>query len=529
MKDIIEVKNLSKYYYQYKVFFKGKLLTKALKNVSFNVKEGDFFGLIGANGAGKSTLLRIITTNMRKSFGEVYINGHDVEKQENKVKKDISWMFGVDYSGIGWTSLEKNMHMAAAFAGLKKDEATKRIHELLQRFDLYEKRKLDAWRLSSGLGARYSMAVALLKRPKILFLDEPLLGLDVEAKEYLRKILKEINKEGTTIVYTDHQLQEVEKVCKNLVIINKGEKIYQGSMENIKRKYRDANVLEVTIHGKNLMKKLHSLEGKFRYILDCDLIASKGNTHQIKIITSIDSKKALLPIANFFKQNKFIIEQMNAGFLDLEDVFKKFLKKDIHEEKARRLRHYKKVGEMPSEEFLEYLRHSHHAVKGAACEVFWKKHSKEIQPVLNMMLSGSKNLRQEALRVIGEIKDECFLDHLMDAIEDADPDIQIQAYIALGKFGNEMTARPLVKLMLEDETVDQVLKHINDLDYAVLRNVREVIKKLPTGDKEFIQYHAKKQDNANEVIDLLDLRYTSLLQLRISRKNKKDKIRRKKH
>lgn len=518
--NIIEVKNLSKYYYQYKVFFKGKLLAKALKDVSFNVKKGDFFGLIGVNGAGKSTLLRILSTNMKKSFGEVYVNGHDMDREENKVKEDISWMFGIDYSGIGWSSLEKNMHMAAAFVGLNKDDATKRVNELINKFDLKKKRDSDVWRLSSGMAAKYSLAVALLKRPKVLFLDEPLLGLDVEAKDQVRELLKEINEQGTTIIYTDHQLQEVEKVCKNIAIINKGELVYQGSTESVKRKHRNTDILEIGCYGKGIMKTVHALEDKFNYVFDCDLSHSEEDFHQLKIFTSIDSKKAMLPVADFMRKNGFIIEQMNAGYLSLEDVFRKFLKKDEHEERAKRIKHFKTVCETPDKKFLEYLKHPHHSVKGAACEVFWGNNKRKVSPIIHAMLSSSKNERQEALRVIGEIKDDCFLEHVLDALEDANSEIQIQAYITLGKFGNEISAKPLVKLLMTDETVDMVLDHIEDIDDKVVWRVKGIIMHLPSSDKEFIQYHIKRRRNANELLELLDLQHANIFQALMEKKEK---------
>ena len=105
MNNIIDVSRLHKDFYQYKVFSKGKLLTHALKDVSFQVKQGDFYGLLGRNGAGKSTLLRILTTNLEKSSGKVVINGVDLDKDIQSIKQTISWMFGVDYEGIGWSSV----------------------------------------------------------------------------------------------------------------------------------------------------------------------------------------------------------------------------------------------------------------------------------------------------------------------------------------------------------------------------------------------------------------------------------------
>ena len=131
-KNIIEVNNLYKEYYQYKVFRKGKLLTKALNNISFKVKEGDFFGLLGQNGAGKTTLIKLLTTNLKKTAGSIHIDGVDIEQNIRKIKPQISWMFGVDYEGYGWSSIEKNLKLAAYYLGMTTQQAEKRIKELLE-------------------------------------------------------------------------------------------------------------------------------------------------------------------------------------------------------------------------------------------------------------------------------------------------------------------------------------------------------------------------------------------------------------
>ena len=338
---IITVRDLKKDYYQYKVFFRGKLLTKALSGISFDVHPGDFVGLIGVNGAGKSTLMRILTTNMEKTSGKVQIYGNDIEREQEKIKEDISWMFSQDYSGIGWASLEKNMALAASFIGIPDAEAKQRIDYLLKKFKLDDKRTNDVWRLSTGMLAKYSLAVALLRNPKILFLDEPLLGLDTYAKDEIRSILKELNDKGTTIVYTDHQLQEVEKICKRLLIINEGKLLFDGSVKKLKQMYRDTNVLDIVCTGKNINKVLYTLQ-KQHLFLDYTVLESEGRTHSIRLYTSIDSKQLLVRIAQALRRYKISVDQMNAGLLGLEDVYRKFLKVDSNEHKAQKLESFSK-------------------------------------------------------------------------------------------------------------------------------------------------------------------------------------------
>ena len=399
-KNIIEVNNLYKEYYQYKVFRKGKLLTKALNNISFKVKEGDFFGLLGQNGAGKTTLIKLLTTNLKKTAGSIHIDGVDIEQNIRKIKPQISWMFGVDYEGYGWSSIEKNLKLAAYYLGMTTQQAEKRIKELLEYFGLYNKRKLDVWRMSAGMQAKYSLAAAMLKKPKILFLDEPLLGLDVPAKEMLRNFLVELNKEGTTIVYTDHQLQEMEKVCNNLVIIEQGSKVYDGSLDNLKQQYRDAHVLELTCQSPMINKTLLSLKRKVKTVMDYEILASNEGTHELKIYTNIDSKKALLPVGNYLKRNKVVIETLNAGLLGLEDVFKKFLKKNKHIQTTKQLQGFHKTQEQPLPRHTTYLKHKHHDVREAACQLLHHKKQQQVERALRNMSKMSKPMQISSLNLL---------------------------------------------------------------------------------------------------------------------------------
>ncbi|MFH1445126.1 MAG: ABC transporter ATP-binding protein [Nanoarchaeota archaeon] len=329
VKNDIEVRNLRKNYYEYKVFKKGKLLTRALKGVSFNVKRGDFIGLLGLNGAGKTTLMKILTTNMRETSGKVLVNGFDVNSDQRKVRKSISWMYGVDYYGVGWASVQKNLELAANILGLEKKKSKQIIDRTIKEFGLQKFRKLDVWRLSTGLRARYSLAVAMMKNPKILFLDEPLIGLDVESKDAVRKKLNELNQNGLTILYTSHQLNEVEKVCKKIILINDGKIVHQGYTDDLKNRYRKINLLEIRCKTEDLVGIRKSLLREKNIINDIEVLGSRGNEHQLKIYTNVDSSEALLPIGKLFKNKNVILQSLNVGTVDLETVFKKVIKKKL--------------------------------------------------------------------------------------------------------------------------------------------------------------------------------------------------------
>lgn len=505
-KPLIQVKDLKKDYYQYKVFLRGKLLTKALRGVSFDVQQGDFIGLIGVNGAGKSTLMRILTTNMEKNGGKVFINGYDIDKDQEKIKEQISWMFGLDYSGIGWASVEKNMTLAAALLGLSKEESHERITTLIKKFKLEDKRKTDVWRLSTGMLAKYSLAVALLKNPKILFLDEPLLGLDTYAKDEIRAILRELNEKGTTIIYTDHQLQEVEKICKRLLIINQGKLLFDGTTKKLKQVYRDTNVLDVVCTGQNVNKILYQLV-KQKSFVDYEIIESEGDTHTLKIYTAVDSKKMLLPLAQQLQKNKLTLDQINAGLLSLEDVYRKFLKVDNNEHKVRTLDAFNKLHEEPLREFERLLAHANPKVRARACHVFWKKNKTKVQPILVDMLSGTKQMQQEALHVIGQIKDKSFTAHILELLEEKEILTKNYAVIALAKLGNDTIVDHLLKLLLDHETIPFVLEHLSEFDSHVVNILQERVHKLSFYDKDFIRHYCALFKKPRKLLELLHLQH----------------------
>jgi ABC-2 type transport system ATP-binding protein len=500
---VISVKNLQKDYYQYKVFARGKLLTKALQGLDFDIKKGDFVGLIGVNGAGKSTLMRILTTNMIKSGGTVRIAGYDLDKDEEEIKKHISWMFGQDYYGIGWASLEKNMHLAASFLGLDKKEAQQRIGYLLKRFNLEDKRRTDVWRLSTGMVAKYSLAVALLKRPEILFLDEPLLGLDTYAKDEIRAILQELNNKGTTILYTDHQLQEVEKICKRLLIINKGKILFQGTTKKLKQVYRDTHVLRVVCSGTGINKALLKLKKK-RICTDYKIKESEGDTHTVRIYTPVDSKKKLLQVVKELKKKKIIVDEISAGLLGLEDVYRKFIKVDKETDAAKQLADFDKAGERPLKEFEKLLQHKNASLRAHACAVFWKKNKKKVRPILLQMLQGNKKMQKEALQVVGEIRDKSFMDNVLEILE-SKTKVRNHAVIALAKMGNETVVPTLVKLLLDHERVGFVLEHVQDFDNDVLVYMQEKIQRLSRYDKAYLQHHCEKTKHPRKLLEALGL------------------------
>ena len=206
--------------------------TEALKGISLKVKEGDFYALLGPNGAGKSSTIGIIGSLVTKTSGMVKIFGIDVDKDMAEAKT----MLGVVSQEINFSQFEKVMDIVvtqAGFYGIPKSEAMPKVENILKRLSLWDKRNVQARTLSGGYKRRLMIAKALVHNPKLLILDEPTAGVDIELRREMWTFLKEINKNGTTIILTTHYLEEAEQLCRNIGIIDQGTMVADTSMKDL--------------------------------------------------------------------------------------------------------------------------------------------------------------------------------------------------------------------------------------------------------------------------------------------------------
>lgn len=206
--------------------------TEALKGISLKVKEGDFYALLGPNGAGKSSTIGIIGSLVTKTSGMVKIFGIDVDKDMAEAKT----MLGVVSQEINFSQFEKVMDIVvtqAGFYGIPKSEAMPKVENILKRLSLWDKRNNQARTLSGGYKRRLMIAKALVHNPKLLILDEPTAGVDIELRREMWTFLKEINKNGTTIILTTHYLEEAEQLCRNIGIIDHGTMVADTSMKDL--------------------------------------------------------------------------------------------------------------------------------------------------------------------------------------------------------------------------------------------------------------------------------------------------------
>ncbi|HIF9252585.1 TPA: ABC transporter ATP-binding protein [Photobacterium damselae] len=221
--NALEIKNLNKIY-------KGGV--NALKNMSLGVKKGDFFALLGPNGAGKSTTIGIISSLVNKTSGSVSIFGFDLDKQKVEAKNQLG-LVPQEFNFNPFETVEQIVMNQAGYYGVERSVAKERAKKYLSQLDLWGKRGERARNLSGGMKRRLMIARALMHEPKLLILDEPTAGVDIELRRSMWTFLRSINEQGVTIILTTHYLEEAEMLCRNIGIINHGELIENTTMKSL--------------------------------------------------------------------------------------------------------------------------------------------------------------------------------------------------------------------------------------------------------------------------------------------------------
>jgi ABC-2 type transport system ATP-binding protein len=205
---------------------------EALKGIDLEVESGDFVALLGPNGAGKSTTIGIISSLVRKTSGRVEIFGHDLDRETEVAKR----LIGIVPQEVNFNQFETLLGVVlnqAGYQGIPRKEAHLRAEQCLSQLGLWDKRNSVSRTLSGGMKRRLMIARALVHSPRLLILDEPTAGVDIEIRRSMWELLQRINREGTTIILTTHYLEEAEQLCRHIAIINHGRIIEHNTMENL--------------------------------------------------------------------------------------------------------------------------------------------------------------------------------------------------------------------------------------------------------------------------------------------------------
>ena len=248
----ILIKNLSK------VYRNG---TQALKQVDLAIEDGDFFALLGANGAGKTTLINILIGLVNKTAGKASIFGRDIDTRHTEAKKFIG-VVPQEFNFNMFEKVEDIVCTQAGYFGIELNDAERESEELLKRLGLWEKRFVPSRMLSGGMKRRLMIARALVHKPKLLILDEPTAGVDVELRHEMWEYLRDLNRRGTTILLTTHYLEEVEQMCRNAAIIKNGEVVRNDKVKNLIR-VLDKEIFLVTVKERKAIEGVQGFAVNF--------------------------------------------------------------------------------------------------------------------------------------------------------------------------------------------------------------------------------------------------------------------------
>ena len=281
---------------------------KALDQVSLKVNAGEFYALLGPNGAGKSTLIGIISSLVNKSNGKVEILGIVIDKNHSLAKQKMG-IVGQEVNFNQFETVYQILTQQAGYFGLDKKIVKTNSEYYLKALDLWDKRNEQGRNLSGGMKRRLMVAKALVNEPELLILDEPTAGVDIELRRSLWKFLKEINEKGTTIILTTHYLEEAEKLCKNISIIDQGKIVKTSSMKSLL---------------KELESEIYVFEMKQTVPHDLKLDNLKINKiDEMTISVTVGKSKGIDEVLKIFQSNNIEINSIHNETNRLEELFLK--------------------------------------------------------------------------------------------------------------------------------------------------------------------------------------------------------------
>ncbi|MEA3277249.1 MAG: ABC transporter ATP-binding protein [Pseudomonadota bacterium] len=284
---------------------------EALKGVDLRVEDGDFFALLGPNGAGKSTLIGIVTSLVNKTEGHVEVFGHDLDREPEGVKSCLG-LVPQEFNFNLFLPVVEVVLNQAGYYGIPRGEARERAEFYLRKLDLWGRRHLEMRVLSGGLKRRLMIARALVHRPRLLILDEPTAGVDIEIRRAMWTFLRELNAGGTTIILTTHYLEEAESLCRNIAIINGGRIAERAEMGALLRSLQTETFV-LNLKGK--VAELPELGGfVLEHVDDCTLEVEVDRDHSINGLFESLSRNGIEVISLRNKENR--LERL---FLDMVD------------------------------------------------------------------------------------------------------------------------------------------------------------------------------------------------------------------
>ncbi len=283
----------------------------AVDGLTFEVHKGESFGLLGPNGAGKTTTIRLLTGQIRPTSGTINVAGFDITRDATKAKEHVGIV--PDISNLyDEMSAWDNLIFSAQLYGVQKKERMAKAKELLELFDLHDRRDDRVGKFSRGMKRRVAIAAALIHEPKILFLDEPTTGLDVQSARMIRELIQELNKKGTTVFLTTHYITEADQLCERVAIINRGKVIAMDSPEKLKSTVEKGHVIEICFdRAGNWVEHL----GRLNHVTGVTRVGDKFRVF-------VDGAPDVIPtLVDFSREHALNIVSINTVTPSLEDAF----------------------------------------------------------------------------------------------------------------------------------------------------------------------------------------------------------------
>ena len=312
MENIIEVKNLTKEY-------KNVL---ALNNLSFEVKKGEILGLLGPNGSGKSTTINCLLSLLNFKKGTIKILGKEMKPNAYDIKKEIGVVFQ-EIAVLEELTVYENIDYFCGLYIKEKEKRKKYIKEVIDLVGLKEYIKFYPKQLSGGLKRRLNIACGIAHKPKIIFLDEPTVAVDPQSRNNILEGIKKLRKEGATIIYTTHYMEEAEILCDRIIILDKGKILAEGNKDSLKKL---ADIEEkITVEIKEIKKELLKQIKTFKTVEEVNI------DKNILTITYKKGKNNLEELIKFLKENKVVYEKIFSERPTLNDVFLNLTGKDLRD------------------------------------------------------------------------------------------------------------------------------------------------------------------------------------------------------
>jgi len=312
----IEIKNLTKKFGNF----------TAVDKINLTIKEGEIFGFLGPNGAGKTTTISMLTTLIRPTSGTAIIAGHDMLTEDVDVRSIIG-VVPQSFSLFAELTAQENLEYIGKLYGMSTNSIKDRSEYLLKQVALYEHRDRIAGVFSGGMKQRLSLAASIMSNPKILFMDEPTTGLDPQSRIAIRELTEQLNSEGMTIVYTTHDMEEADKICDRIVIMDQGKIIADGTSDQLKHLIMSGHLIEVRL-GLEEKRDMHNVIQELKKLSFIKSVVYNKDVLNITVDTKVGT---FYSISDFFHKKNIIIEEIQYKEPSLEDVFVHLTKKELRD------------------------------------------------------------------------------------------------------------------------------------------------------------------------------------------------------